>query len=130
MDDELSCPKCNGELAEKTVGETIAVHQCSKCYGILVPAGLTKKLNEAWSPEHDIDVGSDKLGKKYNAIDDINCPKCKIKMDKIQDQEQPHIWMENCAACGATFYDAGELTDLREKTLSDIFKSLFRGKRE
>jgi Zn-finger nucleic acid-binding protein len=50
-------------------------------------------------------------------------------MDKIEDLDQPHIWIENCAVCGGIFFDAGELTDLKEKTLSDWFKRFTKGSR-
>lgn len=126
----MQCPKCEGELDPKAVAEGVAVHQCNKCYGLFVPPGTTQKLFEIWGPDTNVDTGSEKVGRKYDAIDDIECPKCNIKMDKIEDQDQPHIWIENCAMCGSTFYDAGELSDLKEKTISDFFKRFFKGKRE
>lgn len=130
MSEALQCPKCEGDLEIKEAGEDLKVRRCNRCKGLFVPAGMTQKLLAAWSPETDVDTGSESLGKKYDKVDDIQCPVCKITMDKIEDPSQPHIWLENCSACGATFFDAGEFTDLREKTLSDIFKSLFKGKRQ
>ena len=125
----ISCPKCNGELESKSVEEGITVERCNKCHGLLVPAGVTRKLLAIWSPDTNVDTGPAAIGKKYDRIDDIECPRCKLKMDKVEDPTQPHIWYESCAACGASFFDAGELTDLKEKTLSDIFKNLLKGKR-
>jgi len=125
----LSCPKCNGDLETKSVEDGIAVERCNKCHGLLVPAGVTRKLLAIWGPDTNVDTGPAAIGKKYDRIDDIECPRCKLKMDKIEDPTQPHIWYESCAACGSSFYDAGELTDLKEKTLSDIFKDLLKGRR-
>lgn len=129
--DTLSCPKCSGELETKAVGgENINVHRCNKCLGLFVPPGVTRKLLAIWGPDTNVDTGSEVIGKKFDKIDDISCPKCNVKMDKIEDQQQPHIWIENCPMCGSTFFDAGELTDLKEKTLSDIFKNFLKGKRK
>lgn len=130
MSESLQCPKCEGDLEIKEAGEDLKVRRCNRCKGLFVPAGMTQKLLAAWSPERDVDTGSESLGKKYDKVDDIQCPVCKVTMDKIEDPSQPHIWLENCSVCGATFFDAGEFTDLREKTLSDIFKSLLKGKRQ
>ena len=127
--EKLNCPKCEGVLEPKKVEDNISVERCSKCHGLLVPAGITKKLLAIWGPDTNVDTGPAAIGKKYDRIDDITCPKCKVKMDKIEDVHQPHIWIENCPACGSTFFDAGELTDLKEHTLSDVFKKFLKGKR-
>lgn len=129
--EKLSCPKCSGELETKTVGDdNISVQRCNKCFGLFVPAGVTRKLLAIWGPDTNVDTGSELIGRKFDKVDDINCPNCKVKMDKIEDPHQPHIWIENCSMCGSTFFDAGELTDLKEKTLSDIFKNFMKGKRK
>jgi len=128
--ENLNCPKCDGQLERKAVAEGIAVERCNKCHGLLVPAGVTNKLLAIWGHDTNVDTGPAAIGKKYDSVDDINCPRCKIRMDKIEDVHQPHIWIENCSSCGATFFDAGELTDLKEKTISDIFKNFLRGKRK
>lgn len=126
----MQCPKCGGDFETRKVAEEIEVEQCNHCRGLLVPAGTTHKLMEIWGPDTSVDSGSETVGKKYDRVDDIDCPKCKVKMDKIEDIHQPHIWMENCAVCGSTFFDAGELTDLKEKSVSDFFKKFLKGRRE
>ncbi len=125
----MDCPKCDGVLESRNVAEGVNVDQCNRCYGLFVPPGTTTKLLAVWGPDTNVDTGSESLGKKYDSIDDIDCPKCKVKMDKIEDQAQPHIWIESCPVCGSTFYDAGELTDLSQKTLSDFFKKFLKGTR-
>jgi Zn-finger nucleic acid-binding protein len=52
-------------------------------------------------------VGAASLGRKYDKIDDINCPICNVAMDKIEDPVQTHIWMEACPSCERVFLDAG-----------------------
>lgn len=129
--EKMSCPKCDGEFETRTVGEdNIAFDRCNKCHGVFLGPGVSHKLMAIWGPDTNIDIGTEAIGKKYDQVDDIDCPKCNMKMDKIEDVDQPHIWIENCPACGSTFFDAGELTDLKEKTLSDYFKRFFKGSRK
>lgn len=128
--DKLNCPKCEGLLEAKIAQDGISVERCNTCHGLLVPAGVTRKLLAIWGPDTNMDTGPAVLGKKYDKVDEIDCPRCKVRMDKIEDLDQPHIWIENCAVCGSTFFDAGELTDLKEKTLSDIFKKFLKGSRK
>jgi len=45
-----------------------------------------------------------------------------IKMLRMVDPQQPHIWFEQCPTCYGRFFDAGELKDLSEHTISDFFK--------
>ncbi|MEQ8954416.1 MAG: zf-TFIIB domain-containing protein [Gammaproteobacteria bacterium] len=127
--ENLSCPKCNGELEPKSAKEDITLQQCNKCKGLFVPPGATKRILQHWSAKENPDSGSQAVGQKFDKIDDIDCPKCGVRMDKIQDLDQPHIWTENCSVCGSTFFDAGEMTDLKEKTLSDLIKKIFPPKR-
>ncbi len=128
--ENLDCPKCNGELEAKSAGNDISVQQCNKCKGLFVPPGVTHKILDNWSAKENPDSGSVEVGQRFDKVDEIKCPKCNVQMDKIQDQDQPHIWTENCPVCGSTFFDAGEMTDLKEKTLSDLLKKIFPPRRE
>jgi len=76
-----------------------------------------------------LDIGHPKVGREYDKIDDIDCPDCGVRMDKIVDPVQTHIWMEQCSSCNKIFLDAGEFSDLKYETLMDKVKGLFRGKR-
>ena len=49
-------------------------------------------------------------------------------MIKRQDEEQRHVWYEECQTCGGVFLDAGEFTDLKFKTLLDWVRGLFAQK--
>ena len=128
--DKMVCPKCGGDFETKEIGDEIKLSQCHQCFGLFVPPGMTRKILANWGPDTMVDTGSEHVGKKYDKIDDIDCPKCGVKMDKIEDLDQPHIWIESCAECGGTFFDAGELTDLKQKTLSDWFKRFTKGSRK
>ena len=125
----MQCPKCHGELVLKE-HEHIKLDRCNKCYGILVESYMLNETFAGWMAESFLDVGAPSLGKKYDKIDDIECPVCNVKMDKIEDPMQTHIWMESCPKCTRVFLDAGELTDLKYETFSDKIKSLLKDKRK
>ncbi|MCH7815629.1 MAG: zf-TFIIB domain-containing protein [Proteobacteria bacterium] len=125
----MECPKCKGEMETKR-HEEISIDRCNNCYGLLVEERMLSKMLDGWMTESFLDIGTAALGKKYDKIDDIECPYCHFTMDKIVDPEQTHIWMESCPSCYRIFLDAGEFSDLKYKTLSDVFKSLLKGKRK
>jgi len=56
-------------------------------------------------------------------------PRCSVKMDKVVDPKQTHIWMESCPSCYRVFLDAGEFSDLKYETFSDRIKNLLKGRR-
>jgi Zn-finger nucleic acid-binding protein len=125
----MQCPKCNGDLETKE-HEHIKVQRCSNCYGLFFEPYMLTETFAAWMAESFLDVGAASLGRKYDKIDDIDCPNCNVAMDKIEDPVQTHIWMEACPSCERVFLDAGELTDLKYETFSDKIKSLLKGKRK
>ncbi len=76
-----------------------------------------------------LDIGHPRVGREYDKIDDIDCPVCGVPMNKIVDEIQTHIWMEQCPRCSKIFLDAGEFSDLKYETLMDKIKGLLSGKR-
>jgi len=75
-----------------------------------------------------VDSGDPETGKEYNKIDEVDCPRCGERMQKVSDPDQPHIWYETCAEHGM-YFDAGEFTDYKYETLLDKFRDLVTGKR-
>lgn len=126
----MDCPKCGGELETKTHGEDISLKRCCVCFGLLVRTNVLAKMREEWMIETFLDTGSKSIGKKFDKVDDIQCPHCNVTMDKIVDPEQTHIWMEACPGCDRIFLDAGEFTDLKYETFGDKIKSLLKGRRD
>ena len=45
-------------------------------------------------------------------------------MIKMVDSRQRHIWYETYSSCHGSFFNAGEVKDLSEVTISDFFKDL------
>ena len=125
----MECPKCSGELETKTHGDDIKLESCRACYGLLVKGFILEKMREEFMAETFHDIGSASIGKKFDKIEDIQCPHCKVDMDMIVDPQQTHIGMECCPSCDRIFLDAGEFSDLKYKTFSDKIKALLKGRR-
>ncbi len=117
------CPKCRGDLAE-IMYAGVTVDRCESCQGLWFDALELDALVAAKGSE-TIDTGDATLGRNHNTNDRIKCPRCEVQMLRMVDAGQPHIWFEQCAACGGSFFDAGEFRDLKQHTLSDWFKRLF-----
>jgi Zn-finger nucleic acid-binding protein len=45
---------------------------------------------------------------------------------KIVHPEQAHLQLEACKVCNGVFFDAGEFTDSKFETISDLLRYYFR----
>lgn len=118
----MQCPKC-GSLFETVKYAGIEVDRCTKCRGIWFDAAEREGLKAVRGSEV-IDVGDPEVGKTYNVIDRIECPRCHTQMIRMVDAKQSHIWFESCPVCYGSFLDAGEFRDYKEETLMDFVRSL------
>ena len=110
---------------ESVTYEMITIERCVACQGLWFDALEHKKLL-AMSGSEAIDTGDAQVGRRYNMVEKITCPKCKgALMIEMVDLEQPHIWYEKCSVCHGAYFDAGEFRDLKEKNLSDLLKRIF-----
>ena len=123
----IKCPKCGHGMDEISYGCDLVIDRCSNCRGMWFDHGEAELLKNKWMGDA-LDTGSTEEGKKWDAVDDISCPRCGKDMDKASDPDQPHIWYEVCKEHGM-YMDAGEFTDYKHETLSDWFRSLIRGER-
>jgi len=119
----MKCPKCGNDF-EAVEYASIKVDRCTGCKGIWFGM-LEHEHLKAIEGSESIDIGSAAEGKKYNAIDRIDCPECHTQMIPMVDRDQLHIWYEACTVCYGVFFDAGEFTDYKEKTVLDFFRDLF-----
>ena len=124
---QLQCPKCHGTL-ESVVYSGIEVDRCTSCQGIWFDSQEAQSLKKMQGSE-SIDIGDPATGKKFDEIEDINCPKCQTQMTKMVDLKQTHIWYEKCPVCYGIWFDAGEFKDYKEENLADMFKGIFRSER-
>ena len=125
----MECPKCSRPMESKTF-KSIELDRCTGCYGIFCGQEAIEGGKDVWLSEAVLDVGYESTGERYDKVDDINCPACNVKMDKISDPVQTHIWMEACPQCNKVFLDAGEFTDLKHNTMLDKFRSWRKGLRQ
>jgi Zn-finger nucleic acid-binding protein len=96
----------------------VQVDRCTDCQGIFFDP-LAREQLETMEGAEAIDVGDVKLGREFNKVDRIYCPRCGSLMIRMVDLHQPHIWFESCTVCGGSFFDAGEFT-----TILDFIRDL------
>lgn len=109
--------------------EEVAVDRCTACHGLWFDRSEDEKLRYRRGAEV-IDDGDARVGKKNNDVRDAKCPKCSVRMIRMVDAEQPHIWYESCGSCGGVYFDAGEFRDLRSVTIFDKLRDWFSKARE
>tara|TARA_R110002110_G_scaffold205066_5_gene416875 strand:+ start:61955 stop:62299 length:345 start_codon:yes stop_codon:yes gene_type:complete len=114
-------------MDELSYGGDLLIDRCSNCSGLWFDHGEAEMLKSRWMGDA-LDTGDAEMGRKWDAVDDIACPRCHQDMDKAADPDQPHIWYEVCREHGL-FMDAGEFTDFKHETLADWFRSLIKGSR-
>jgi Zn-finger nucleic acid-binding protein len=125
----MQCPKCDGTMVTKTYGRKISINRCGDCQGLFVKPDVLMEMKQEWMSEV-LDMGDRAVGRKLNAVDEIDCPECGTRMDKVSDPKQVHIWYEACPSCEGMFFDAGEFTDLKHDTVLDRLRDLMRGRRK
>jgi Zn-finger nucleic acid-binding protein len=123
----MECPKCHAAMQEVTYGRDMTIDRCTGCKGIWFDSGEAERLKDKWMSEF-VDTGDPAVGRQFNRIDDIQCPRCGDTLLKVQDARQPHIWYESCPRHGA-FFDAGEFTDYKYETFMDRIRDLWAGRR-
>jgi Zn-finger nucleic acid-binding protein len=120
----MDCPKCNGEMREHsttTLQGAVTIDKCTECGGIWFDKGEAEILKGDWMSDF-LDSGDPLKGKELNQHTDINCPRCGIQMETVNDPEQQHILYEMCNEHGM-FMDAGEFADYKNETLVEtLFK--------
>ena len=123
----MKCPKC-GDDFEVVKYAGIKVDRCVGCRGIWFDMLEHEHLKIIKGSE-SIDIGDAAVGRKYNEMNRVDCPVCHTRMIPMVDREQPHIWYEACTVCYGVFFDAGEFSDYKEKTVLDFFRDLFSKER-
>jgi PAT family beta-lactamase induction signal transducer AmpG len=124
----MRCPKCRSDMLQIDVQGT-EVDRCSLCNGIWLDAGEIEVLRNK-DAAAIVDTGHAKKGREYNVIDQYRCPRCGGEMNHRVDEQQSHIWFETCNDCSGSFFDAGELLDLSQLTISDYVKKWTAPKRK
>lgn len=118
----MNCPKCISPMV-KVRFDGIEVDRCTDCLGLFFDEFEKEQLQRLKGADA-IDIGDAKVGRTFNKVDRIDCPRCRSRMIRMVDMDQPHIWFEHCTVCGGAFFDAGEFKDLAHQTIVDFFKDL------
>ena len=113
------------ELKIETLHGQVIIDKCDSCKGLWFDNGEAEQLKGDWMAEF-VDSGDSKVGKTYNTVRDIKCPRCDNAMVKLNDPKQSHLEYEACGEHGM-FMDAGEFTDFKHETLIDIFRDVVAG---
>jgi len=118
----MRCPKCRADM-EQIEYEGTEVDRCTICQGIWFDVGEIDILKNKQAAAA-IDTGDKKTGRESNAVDRYDCPRCGGAMVRVVDPVQSHVWYETCSGCNGSYLDAGELSDLSTRSISDFFRSL------
>ena len=121
----MDCPKCNSEMQElkiETLHGKVVIDKCNSCKGLWFDNGEAEQLKGDWMADF-ADSGDRDVGKTYNTVREIDCPRCGKTMVKLNDPKQTHLEYEACEEHGV-FMDAGEFTDFKHETLMDVFRDV------
>jgi len=110
------------ELKIETLHGKVVIDQCNSCKGLWFDNGEAEQLKGDWMADF-ADSGDREVGKTYNTVRDIDCPRCDKTMVKLNDPKQTHLEYEACEEHGV-FMDAGEFTDFKHETLMDVFRDV------
>lgn len=109
---------------ELVVHAGVAVDRCTHCGGIWFDAREKERLLAAHGAEQ-IDTGDVRIARQLDQLRAIECPRCDARMVRMTDVRKPDVKFEQCAGCGGSFLDAGELRLLEKETLGELLRALF-----
>lgn len=116
----MECPKCGAHL-EVVRFEEIEVDRCVRCGGLWFDMLEDADLKRLAGSEA-IDSGPAWMASMHDAQGKVYCPVDGALMIRMVDAAQPHIWVESCPVCHGKFFDAGEFTDFKERTLAEVLR--------
>lgn len=119
----IDCPKCHTPMRQLKM-DTCIIDRCETCYGIWLDAGERHKLAKSKKQVELADIGPTDVGRKRNEMTEIKCPRCDVDMTHKEHPAQRHIKFEACPECDGNFFDAGELADMSDYTISERLKSM------
>ena len=102
----------------------IEIDRCTRCRGIWFD-NQEQSLVKRARGSHKADTGHKAIGEHYNAIRDIQCPRCNSPMqeNELKRGRMP-IQIETCPKCQGAYFDAGEFRDFAEPTILEFAADL------
>lgn len=102
----------------------IEIDRCTRCKGIWFDQQEQSQIKCARG-SHKADIGHQAIGEHYNAIRDIQCPRCNVSMQEEElKRGRIPIQIETCPKCQGCYFDAGEFRDFAEPTILEFAKDL------
>ena len=80
----IECPKCGHGMDEISYGGDLVIDRCTHCQGLWFDEGEAEILKNKWMGDA-LDTGHPAEGKKWDAVDEIACPRCGKDMEKASD---------------------------------------------
>ncbi|MBN2001763.1 MAG: zf-TFIIB domain-containing protein [Anaerolineae bacterium] len=124
----MECPKCHAPM-EKVTYQNIEVDRCTSCHGLWFDRFEKEQLKKLEGSEI-IDVGEPQPDVRPDSDAPLRCSVCQVKMTRMVDAKQPHIWYESCPSCNGVFLDAGEFRDYKQENWMDMIMDLFTRERQ
>jgi Zn-finger nucleic acid-binding protein len=118
----MICPKCKNQL-EVVAFNDIEVDRCTNCMGIWFDHREQEDLKKLRGAEQ-IDVGDEFLGAKYDHMQNVDCPRCDVRMHHVTHKAELEIRFERCPQCKGSFFDAGEFSDYLAEEIFDDFQQV------
>lgn len=102
----------------------IEIDRCTRCRGIWFDQQEQSQVKSA-KGSHRADTGHQAIGEYYNAVRDIQCPRCVVSMreEEVKRGRIP-IQIETCPQCHGAYFDAGEFRDFAEPTIFEFLQDL------
>ncbi len=112
----IDCPKCRAPMKQLRIGEVL-VDRCHACCGLWLDALEKEKL----LADRKAVAAADAPAGPHPTVTrgKLQCPRDKSGLIEVRDPRQTHVLFESCTVCGGVFLDAGELSDLSERTLRE-----------
>src|SRR3954471_19817253 len=107
----MNCPRCSTAMQE-VLAEGVLIDFCRSCKGTWLDKGEARFFSA--NPEAvDRALAADMIGAKPSPI---ACPRCKGKMT-VGGVFEESYQLDRCNDCSGVWFDAKELSRLRDRTL-------------
>jgi Zn-finger nucleic acid-binding protein len=116
----MECPKCQARM-EVVRFEDTEVDRCVRCGGLWFDV-LEQEVLRGRAGSEAIDTGPTWQAPMHDVQGKVFCPVDGALMVRMVDAAQPHIWVESCPVCRGTFFDAGEFTDFKERSIGELLR--------
>lgn len=105
----MHCPKCSGNLEEKTFGG-VGVDRCDSCQGIWFDASEVRAL-VAHAQRKPDEVPKSTASSASAELDTASgtCPRCNESMHRVESLAVEGLHYDQCMGCRGAWLDAGEL---------------------